>query len=124
MAWLAFENGNRQAGLDTMRAAADREAATEKNAISPGPLAPARELLADMLLESEQPREALAAYRATLEHEPNRFHALAGAAKAALQLGDRATAREYYRKLLEVCARADRPGRAELIEARRLANSP
>jgi len=122
LAWLAFANGNRQAGLDTMRAAADREAATEKNAITPGPLAPARELLADMLLESRQPREALTAYRATLEHEPNRFHALAGAAKAALQLGDRATAREYYRKLLEVCARADRPGRAELIEARRLAN--
>ena len=124
LAWFAFALGSRDQALGIMRVAADREAATEKNAITPGPLAPARELLGDMLLELQRPGEALAAYRATLEHEPNRFHALAGAAKAALQMGDRATAREYYRKLLEVCARADRPGRPELIEAQRLLNTP
>ncbi len=120
LAWLAVAQRDRQAALSLMRAAAEREAATEKNAITPGPLAPARELLGDMLLELRQPGEALAAYRATLEHEPNRYHALTGAAKAAMQRGDRATAREYYRKLLQVCARADQPGRAELVEARRI----
>ena len=39
-----------------MRAAADREDATEKNAVTPGPLAPARELLGDMLLDNGEPR--------------------------------------------------------------------
>jgi len=59
-----------------MREAARREDATEKNAVTPGPLAPARELLGDMLMELNRPAEAAAEYRATLEKEPNRRHAL------------------------------------------------
>ena len=35
------------------------EDATEKSAVSPGPLAPARELLGEMLLEMKRPKEAL-----------------------------------------------------------------
>jgi len=59
-----------------MREAATREDATEKSAVTPGPLAPARELLGDMLMELHRPAEARAEYRATLEKEPNRRHAL------------------------------------------------
>jgi predicted negative regulator of RcsB-dependent stress response len=59
-----------------MRAAATREDATEKSAVTPGPLATARELLGDMLMELNRPAEARAEYRATLQKEPNRRHAL------------------------------------------------
>jgi hypothetical protein len=62
-----------------MREAATREDATEKSAVTPGPLAPARELLGDMLLELKRPGEAVVEYRKTLEKEPNRRHALRGA---------------------------------------------
>jgi Tfp pilus assembly protein PilF len=100
-----------------MRAAAEREDATEKNAITPGPLAPARELLGEMLLAAREPAQALAAFEATLEHEPNRFRAIAGAAKAATAAGNRDAARKYHTALVRLGGHADRPGRPELIEA-------
>ena len=78
-----------------MREAARREDATEKNAVTPGPLAPARELLGDMLLELGRSREALVEYRATLTREPNRYHTLDGAMRAAAAAGD-AKARQSY----------------------------
>jgi hypothetical protein len=118
-AWLALAEGHTDAALAAMREAADREDRTEKNAISPGPLAPAREMLGDMLLQLKQPKAALAEYRKTMAKEPNRFRGISGAAAAAAQLGDRAAARKYNEQLLAVCARADSPGRAELQAARR-----
>lgn len=63
--------------LMRMREAATREDATEKNAVTPGPLAPARELLGDMLVELKRPAEALVEYKAVLQKEPNRRHTLA-----------------------------------------------
>ena len=81
-AWLELESGNADSALAHMRQAAMREDATEKSAITPGPLAPARELLGDMLMKLKRPREALAEYRKTLVKEPNRRRALAGAARA------------------------------------------
>jgi tetratricopeptide (TPR) repeat protein len=118
-AWLAFALGDRQAAFAGMRAAAEMEDRTEKNVITPGPLAPARELLGEMLLESKQPAEALKEFEAALTKEPNRFRSLYGAAKAAKQAGDRQTAHAYFQKLLDVSQRADKPGRQELAEARR-----
>jgi hypothetical protein len=124
-AWLTFAQGRQAEALREMQAAAEREGATEKNAITPGPLAPARELLGEMLLASHQPAEALAAFEATLEHEPNRFRTLAGAARAASERGDRVKARRYSEQLLKLGARADRPARPELIEAARgVAHAP
>ncbi len=117
-AWLALAEGRTADALATMRDAADREDRTEKSAISPGPLAPARELLGDMLLELKQPKAALAEYKKTIAKEPNRFRALAGAAAAAGQAGDRAAARGYYAQLLTICKRADTPGRPALQAAR------
>ncbi|HEX8212231.1 MAG TPA: hypothetical protein VF584_18795 [Longimicrobium sp.] len=75
-AWLAFAQQRVPTALSRMREAAAREDATEKNAVTPGPLVPARELLGDMLLELKRPAEARAEYRATLRKEPNRRHAL------------------------------------------------
>lgn len=118
-AWLAFAEGRKDEAVAEMRATADLEDATEKNAITPGPIAPARELLGEMLLEVKRPVEALREFERTLMKEPNRFRALAGAAKAAAAAGEREAARKYYSQLLAVAARADRPGRAELVDARR-----
>ena len=84
-AWLDLASGRKEQALDRMRQAATREAATEKSAVSPGPLAPARELLGDMLLELGQPSEALTEYRASMEREPGRRRTREGIAKAERQ---------------------------------------
>jgi hypothetical protein len=122
-AWLARAEGRKAAALSEMRTAAEMEDATEKNAMTPGPLAPAREQLGEMLLEEGQPGPALREFEATLQKEPNRYRALAGAARAAAEAGDRATAAKHYDLLLKVCERADDPGRPELAEARRFVAS-
>jgi Tfp pilus assembly protein PilF len=101
-----------------MRTAAEREDATEKNAMTPGPLAPARELLGEMLLGNGDAPAALKEFEATMKKEPNRFRAVAGAAKAAAAAGQRAKAAGYYAELLKICARADAGARPELAEAR------
>ena len=118
-AYLALAEGKRDEALATMRTAVTREDATEKNAVTPGPLAPARELLAEMLLELKQPAAALEEFRATLKKEPNRFRAVYGAARAASLAGDPPTARTYYRQLVKLCEKADVPGRPELVEAKK-----
>jgi len=101
-----------------MRAAAALEDSTEKAAVTPGPLAPARELLGEMLLELKEPAQARKEFEATLVKEPNRFRAVYGAARAAALAGDRTAARRYYAQLLKICERADKPDRPELGTAR------
>jgi tetratricopeptide (TPR) repeat protein len=101
-----------------MSAAADAEDATDKSAISPGPLAPARELYGYMLLEAGKPKEALAAFEETMKKEPNRFRGIYGGARAAEALGNRATATTYYKKLLAVAKEAD-TNRPELQHAKK-----
>jgi hypothetical protein len=71
-AWLELAQGRDSEALRLMQEAASREDATEKSAVTPGPLAPARELLGDMLIILKRPAEARAAYRAVLAKEPNR----------------------------------------------------
>ena len=61
-----------------MRAAAEAEDATEKSVVTPGPLAPARELYGAMLLAGAMPAPALAAFESTLAKEPNRLMPLRG----------------------------------------------
>lgn len=77
-AWLELAEHHENDALMHMREAATREDATEKSAVTPGPLAPARELLGDMLMKLDRPVAAMAEYRATLQKEPNRRHALNG----------------------------------------------
>ena len=117
-AWRYLARKQADSALSLMRAAAQREDATEKNAVTPGPLAPARELLGDMLMELQRPGEALAAYRGTLQREPNRFRAMYGAMRAAMASGDRRAVARYKSSLRTLCAKADVPGRAELREIR------
>jgi tetratricopeptide (TPR) repeat protein len=119
-AWVAFAEGRREEAVAAMSAAADIEDKTDKAAVTPGPLAPARELLGFMLLEAGRARDALTAFEAVSKKEPNRFLALYGAGKAAEAAGQAAKARGYFRRLVEICrdAAGDRP---ELAYARQRA---
>jgi hypothetical protein len=70
-----------------MSAAADAEDKTEKSVVTPGWLLSARELYGAMLLSQSLPKEALAAFEATLAKEPNRFNAVAGSEGRSAELG-------------------------------------
>lgn len=98
-AWLDLAEGRVDSALSHMRLAATREDATEKNAVTPGPLAPARELLGDMLLQLGKPSEALAEYQKTLAREPNRRRSLERGANAAKAAGNAKVERELRTKL-------------------------
>jgi len=118
-AWAALAGGKKEEALRHMKSAAELEDGTEKSAVTPGPLAPARELLGEMLLEMNEPAQALEQFEATLRNEPGRFRALYGAAHAAQLSGSRETGQKYFRELLKVCGHADKPGRSEVVEAKR-----
>ena len=116
-AWVLFAEGKLADALKAMSAAADAEDKTEKSPVTPGPLAPARELYGSMLLERGMAKEALAAFEATLKKEPNRLGAAIGAAKAAETAGDAAKARQHYAAAVGLAENAD-PVRAEIAAAR------
>lgn len=81
-AWLRFAQGRQDEGIALMRAAADLEDSTDKAAVTPGPIAPARELLGVMLLEAGRPADALVELETTLQNEPNRRLTLQAVAAA------------------------------------------
>ena len=112
-AWVAFAEGAGDEGIRLMRAAADRQDARGKGEVA----IPAREMLADMLLQSNRAGEALAEYVASMRIDPNRFGGLAGAARAAELAGKSDLARTYYTRLLENC-RDSGSSRPELLRAR------
>jgi hypothetical protein len=116
-AWMLHAQGQQAGALSAMSAAADAEDKTEKSVVTPGWLLPARELYGAMLLARGMPKEALAAFEATLAKEPNRFNAVAGAANAAQALGDKAKAKSYYQRLAALGTDGN-AGRPELIAAR------
>ena len=117
-AWQAFEEGRRDEAVHLMRRSAELEGSTEKSPVTPGAILPSRELFGDMLMELDRPEEALAQYEAALARSPNRFNSLFGAGLAAERLSDAAMARDYYAKLVEMCARSE-SDRVGLIHARR-----
>ena len=106
-AWLEHAEGNQESALRSMRAAADLEDNTEKHAVTPGPLLPARELLGDLLMELDRPAQALPEYEKVLRSAPNRFNATYGAGRAAELCGDRNKADRHYSDLLQLCGRVD-----------------
>lgn len=118
LAWVAYAEGRKEEGIAQLKAAADAEDATDKSAVSPGPIAPARELLGEMLLDAGRAAEALLAFEATMKKEPNRFRGFYGAGRAAEAAGDRAKARGYYKQLLDMTKEAD-SARPELAHARK-----
>ncbi len=109
-AWLAFAKGKSEEALQELRAAADRQDKNGGESVG----APAREMLADMLLELKRPADALAEYKTVLKNSPNRFDGLLGAARSAQATGDAGSAQSFYAKLAGICSSAaDRPELAE-----------
>ncbi len=116
LAWIELAQGKRAMALALMQQAADMEDASEKATVTPGYIVPERELLGEMLLELNQPAQALKEFEASARHEPNRFRGTYGAALAAARTGDSAKARAYYGKLAKLAAKGD--PRPELQRAR------
>jgi hypothetical protein len=99
--------GKRPACLDGLRVAANREDASEKHAVTPGRLVPAREVLAYMTLDGGDASTALREFESVLEREPNRLRAFAGATRAAQGAGNKEKAARYAAKLVEQTQTAD-----------------
>ncbi|WP_407180309.1 hypothetical protein [Bradyrhizobium sp. STM 3562] len=114
---LAHVRDDDKTAVALLRAAVDLDATMDKHPATPSSVLPPRELLADLLLELNQPAAALIEYRAMLSTDPNRFRSLLGEARAAKQTGDSATARDAYRKLVAL-SKPVGPARPELEEAR------
>lgn len=86
-AWVLKAEGRLQEAVMSAKAAADLEDAVDKHPVTPGEVLPARELLADLLLEAGEFSRALVEYETVLENAPNRLNALVGAAEAAENSG-------------------------------------
>jgi tetratricopeptide (TPR) repeat protein len=111
------------AGMTTeMNAAIAIEDAIDSLSQPPYPIIPAHELYGSLLLESGKPAEARTHFEETLRRTPGRPKAIAGIARAAEAMGDTATARAQYARLIEMWANAD-DDRPELRAARRFLQS-
>jgi tetratricopeptide (TPR) repeat protein len=116
-AWVLHAEGRHAEALAMMRSAAALEDKVDKHPVTPGPVLPARELLADMLMEMDNPGLAIREFDAVLRSAPNRFNALYGSARASELSGQHERARRRYEQLLAVAAGAN--GRAlEVANAR------
>jgi len=116
-AWIAFAEGRTDEAIALMCEAADLEATTDKNPVTPGEVLPAGELLGDMLYEAGRYEEAYQSYVFAMERTPNRFNSLFGAARSAEAAGMTEEARAYYRQLVEVAGEST-TRREELGQAR------
>jgi hypothetical protein len=109
-AWQLYAEGKYDDALKAMDSAAEAEDKTEKHPVTPGPLAPARELYGAMLLDRSMAGEALAAFEGSMVKEPNRLNGIAGAARAAAALGNTAKAKALNERLVVLAtAGGDRP---------------
>ena len=114
---LSHVQGDDKKAVELVRAAADLEATMDKHPATPAAVYPARELLADLLLELKQPDAALKEYQQVLRTDPNRFRSLLGKARAAKQSGDIAASHDAYQKLVALSGSAGSE-RPELSEAK------
>lgn len=116
-AWLALAEGRKGEAVAAMRQAADLEDRSGKHVAMENRLSPIRELLGELLLEANEPAQALKEFETSLRNNPNRYRSFAGAAKAADRAADRALAKNYYEKLVSLAGNAD-PARPDLVAAK------
>jgi tetratricopeptide (TPR) repeat protein len=99
-AWLLLLQGKGEEATQLLRKLADEQDVEGKGEVE----TPAREMLADMLMQLNRPTEALAEYEKSIEIDPNRFNGLYGAGRAAELLGELERERNYYAHLVQNCA--------------------
>jgi tetratricopeptide (TPR) repeat protein len=106
-AWVDHAEGRNEDAIKALRNIAEKEEAIGDEPIG----VPAREMLADLLLEIKRPEQALTEYEADLKFNPNRFNGLYGAAQAAEVSGKTEKANTYYAQVLKACkgSNSDRP---------------
>lgn len=115
--WVTHAKGEEEASLTLMQEAVEMEASTPKHAVTPGPTLPAQEQLGELFMQQKRPREALTAFKRSLENYPNRFNSMLGAARAADVLGSRKESFAFYQQLLGFADAASR--RPEVKVARK-----
>jgi tetratricopeptide (TPR) repeat protein len=112
-AWAEYSEGRKDHAISLLRSIAEKNFGVYQASDQ----IPAREMLADMLLEMNRPADALAEYQADLKTNPNRFDSLYGAARAAEQSGQTEKASDYFAQLVKNCE-ASNSERSELTEAK------
>jgi tetratricopeptide (TPR) repeat protein len=118
-AWVSFAQGDQAGALKQMREAADLQDKVGQGEVD----IPAREMLADMLLEYQQPQAALVEYQRSLKLSPNRFNGLYNAGLAAERAGDKAAAHQYYATLLQTTNNGSQSSRPEFAHVKSYMNS-
>jgi len=114
VAWVHFAEDKQEGALEHMRAAADLQDKVGQGEVD----IPAREMLADMLLELHQPQQALKEYEVALKLSPNRFNGLYHAGVASEAAGDKSKAERFYSALLKSTDNGSQSARPELAHAK------
>jgi tetratricopeptide (TPR) repeat protein len=120
LGWAAHAAGDQDAAVRHLQAAADLQDRVGQAEVD----IPAREMLADVLLENQEPAQALPEYRRALAISPNRFNGLFGAGMAAEQAGERAEAAKYYSRLLLSTEQGANSARVEFDHVKRFTATP
>jgi hypothetical protein len=116
-AWIEYSKGNSEEAIAYMKVASNLESKTSKAAVTPGEIIPADELLADLYLALNKPKEALETYKINLNGHPSRFNGIYGAAKAAQNLNDIEQATYYFQELIRLSVKTNST-RPEVSEAK------
>jgi tetratricopeptide (TPR) repeat protein len=116
LAWIEHAQSKNEEATKALRTIAEKQESTGGEAEEE---IPAREMLADMLLEMNRPQQALAEYELDLKFNPNRFNGLYGAARSAELAGLADQSASYYAQLVKVCEGSN-SDRAELRRAKEL----
>jgi tetratricopeptide (TPR) repeat protein len=112
--WTAYAQGDSAKALGLMHETADLQDKAGQGEVD----IPVREMLADMLLELQRPKDALVEYEHSLQLSPNRFNGLYHAGMAAEAAGDKTKARQYYATLLKVTDNGNHTTRPEIARAK------
>ena len=115
--WIEYSKGNSNKAIEYMKLASNLESKTSKAAVTPGEIIPADELLADLYLALNKPRQALESYEQNLKGHPYRFNGIYGAAKAAEKLNDIRLAVYYFDQLVKL-SKDTSSSRSEISEAK------
>ncbi|HXM99500.1 MAG TPA: hypothetical protein VN982_13580 [Candidatus Dormibacteraeota bacterium] len=115
-AWIAEKSDKPSEAIARMKSAVELEESMDKNAVTPGAVTPAREMLAQILFLHRRFQAAAEEFETVLEVAPNRFNAVYGMAMAADAAGNAEVANQYFRELTEIAGAGDRP---EIAIARR-----
>ena len=115
--WIEYSKGNSIKAIEYMKLASDLESKTSKAPVTPGEIIPAYELLGDLYLALNKPKQALEAYKLNLEGHPFRFNGIYGAAKAAEKINDIKLALYYFNQLIKLSAQTN-SSRPEISEAK------